>query len=249
MATIAPTPSTAQTEPGDARSDAWLRLLVWTVAVVAAVDVAFMALATALIPPLIIGAVLTAIGLGLARWRPRIGASVLGATSVLMLVGSLPFAVEHLAHPSSGVDFVHSVVGIFGRVAAIVMAVMVLRRATDASARRAGAIVVVLLGLTLLVATVASLASTGEQAQAGDVVTQIDDHAFDERIEVASGDTLFVDNLEPFRHTFTVEDTTIDVVTPAAQGVRIPVDLEPGSYSVVCAVPGHEAMGGTLVVR
>jgi plastocyanin len=249
MATIAPTPSTAQAEPRAGTNDAWLRLLVWTVAVVALVDVAFMALATALIPPLAIGAVLTGIGLAVGRWRPRAGTIVLGLTSLLLLAGGLPFAVEHLAHPSSGVDFVHSVIGIFGRVAAIVMAVMVLRRASDASARRAGALVVVLLGLTLLVATVASLASTGEEAQPGDVVTAIDDHAFDDAIEVASGDTLFVDNLEPFRHTFTVEGTAIDVVTPALQGVRIPVDLEPGSYSVICDVPGHEEMSGTLVVR
>jgi plastocyanin len=249
MATIAPTPSTSQAEPRAGTNDAWLRLLVWTVAVVAVVDVAFMALATALIPPLAIGAVLTGVGLAVIRWRPRAGTIVLGLTSLLLLAGGLPFAVEHLAHPSSGVDFVHSVIGIFGRVAAIVMAVMVLRRASDAAARRAGALVVVLLALTLLVATVASLASTGEEAQPGDVVTAIDDHAFDDAIEVASGDTLFVDNLEPFRHTFTVEGTAIDVVTPALQGVRIPVDLEPGSYSVICDVPGHEEMSGTLVVR
>ena len=249
MATIAPTPSTAHDAPRESTSSAWLRLLIWTVAVVAAVDVAFMALATALIPPLLIGAALTGIGLALVRWRPRVGTIVLGLTSVLMLVGSLPFAVDHLPYPSSGVDFTHSVIAIVGRMAAIAMAVMVLRKTSDDSARRAGAIVVVLLGLTLLVATVASLASTGEEAQAGDVATVIDDHAFEERIEVAAGGTLFVDNLEPFRHTFTVEGTAVDVVTPATQGVRIPVDLEPGSYSVICDVPGHEAMTATLVVR
>ncbi len=249
MATIAPTPSTAHAEPRAATNDAWLRLLVWTVAVVAAVDVAFMALATVLIPPLAIGAVLTGVGLAVARWRPRAGTIVLGLTSLLLLAGGLPFAVEHLPYPSSGVDFAHSVIGIFGRIATIVMTVMVLRRASDASARRAGALVVVLLGLTLLVATIASMASTGDEARPGDVVTAIDDHAFDEVIEVGAGDTLFVDNLEPFRHTFTVEGTAIDVVTPALQGVRIPVDLDPGSYPVICDVPGHEAMTATLVMR
>jgi uncharacterized cupredoxin-like copper-binding protein len=249
MATIAPSPSTTHEDPRATTNGAWLRLLVWTVAAVAVVDIAFMALVTALIPPLTIGAVLTGIGLALVRWRPRAATIVLGLTSLLLLAGGLPFAIDHLPYPSSGIDFTHSVIGVFGRVAAIVMAVMVLRRGTDAAARRAGAIVVVALGLTLLVATVASLASTGEEAQTGDVVTVIDDHAFEEQVEVAGGDTLFVDNLEPFRHTFTVEGTAIDVVTPAAQGVRIPVDLDPGSYSVICAVPGHEAMSATLVVR
>lgn len=249
MATVAPTPSTAHDDLRVTTAGSWLRLLVWTVAVVAVVDVAFMALASAFIPPLAIGAVLTAIGLALIPWRPRAGTILLGLTCLLLLAVGLPFAVEHLPYPSSGIDFAHSVIAILGRVAAIAMAVLVLRRAGDASARRAGAVMVVLLGLTLLVATVASLASTGEQAQAGDVVTAIDDHAFDEVIDVAAGETLFVDNLEPFRHTFTVEGTAIDVVTPALQGVRIPVDLEAGSYSVICDVPGHEAMTATLVVR
>jgi uncharacterized cupredoxin-like copper-binding protein len=38
-------------------------------------------------------------------------------------------------------------------------------------------------------------------------------------------------------------------VVPASQGVRVPIDLPTGSYEVICAVPGHEAMSGTLEVR
>jgi uncharacterized cupredoxin-like copper-binding protein len=59
---------------------------------------------------------------------------------------------------------------------------------------------------------------------------------------------VFVDNRDFFRHTFTVEETSIDVELPARQGARVPVDLPAGTYAVVCPVPGHEFMASTLTV-
>jgi plastocyanin len=77
----------------------------------------------------------------------------------------------------------------------------------------------------------------------------VEEAAFPARIAAATGDTLFVDNRDLFRHTFTVEGTDLDVELPATQGVRIPLELAPGSYEVVCAVPGHEFMQASLEVR
>jgi hypothetical protein len=246
MATIAPTPAT--TAATTSRHE-WLRLLVWVTGVVAAVDLLFIALVREPIPPLLIGAVATGVGIALARRAPRAAVVVLAVTSLLMLTGALQFGSEHLTHPSSGIDFTHAVVGIVGRVVAIGAAVMAWRRTDAAGARRVGGASVALLAVTLLVAGVATAAATGEEAEPGDVVTSIADHDFAEVIEVTAGGTLFVDNLEPFRHTFTVEGTSTDVVVPASQGVRVPIDLPTGSYEVICAVPGHEAMSGTLEVR
>jgi plastocyanin len=249
MATLATPPVEPTTIDTPARTGSeWRRLLVWTTGVVAAVDLAFMALAQAVIPPLAIGVVLTAIGIALHRRFPRSAVIVLGSTSVLLLAGGLQFAVGHLAHPASGIDFVHAVVGIFGRVVAIGVSVAALRRTPASGARRVGAASVVGLAASLLVAGIATAAATGEEAEPGDVVTAITEHDFDD-VETSSGDTLFVDNQTPFRHTYTVEGTSLDVDLPAGQGARAVVDLPPGSYDVICAVPGHEAMSGTLAVR
>ena len=252
MAAIAPTPSTPDTtrppDHGDEGAAAWRRLLIWTVGVFTAVDVIFMALIPTIIPPLAISAVVVGIGLGLLRWLPRTGVVVLGAISLLVGIGGLGTA-EHLAHPSSGLDFVHAAVALGGRLLAVVAAVQVLRAAAAAGARRLGASAVVLTGVVLLVGTVASLASTGEEIESGDVEVAITEHDFPDHTVVDAGDTLFVDNQEPFRHTYTVEGTDLDVVIPASQGVRIPVDIAPGTYEVICDIPGHEEMRGTLEVR
>jgi uncharacterized cupredoxin-like copper-binding protein len=252
MAAIAPPPATpTATGTPETTSETgreWLRLLAWTAGVVAVVDLVFLALVGLLIPPLAISSLLIVIGLSLLRRFPRAGVIVLGLTSLVILLGGVVFALPHLAHPSSGVDFFHAVVGVFGRVLAIGAAVMALRRATGAGARRVGAAAVATLALSLLVASVATLAATGEEAQPGDVVTPITID-FEESIEVAAGETLFIDNQKAFRHTFTVEGTSLDVEVPASQGVRVPIDLAPGSYGVVCEIPGHEEMRATLEVR
>lgn len=249
MATLATPPIEPTTVDAPARTGSeWRRLLIWTTGVVAFVDLAFMALAQAVIPPLAIGVVLTAIGIALHRRYARAAVIVLGLTSVLLLAGGAQFAVGHLAHPASGIDFVHAVVGVFGRVVAIGVSVAALRRMSATGVRRVGAVSVVGLAASLLVAGIATAAATGEEAEPGDVVTAITEHDFDDA-EVASDDTLFIDNQTPFRHTYTVEGTSLDVDLPAGQGVRAPMDLPSGSYDVICAVPGHEAMTGTLTVR
>jgi plastocyanin len=249
MATLATPPiePTATDAPARTGSE-WRQLLIWTTGIVAAVDLAFMALAQAVIPPLAIGVVLTTIGIALHRRFPRAAVIVLGLTSVLLLAGGLPFAVGHLAHPASGIDFVHSVVGIFGRVVAIGVSVAALRRMSASGVRRVGAVSVVGLAASMLVAGIATAAATGEEAEPGDVVTAITEHDFDD-VEASPGDTLFVDNQTPFRHTYTVEGTSLDVDLPSGQGARAVIDLPPGSYDVICDVPGHEEMTGTLAVR
>lgn len=246
MATIAPTPATHESA---SRTGEWLRLLAWVAGAIALVDLVFVVLVAEIIPPLVAGAVLTGIGIALVRRFPRSATIVLGLTSLLMLLGALQFGIEHLSHPSSGIDFSHAVIGILGRIAAIVAAVMALRRAAPPGARRLAAAAVGLLAVALLVAGVATVAATGEEAAPGDEVTAIVDFDFADAIEVAAGDTIFIDNQEPFRHTFTVEGTAIDVNLPASQGVRIPIDLAPGAYEVICAIPGHESMQTTLTVR
>lgn len=235
----------ASTEGND-----WVRLLAWTAGLVAAVDIIFFMLIAALIPPLAVGAVLTIVGLLLLRAnKQRWGVGVLGVTSLLLLLASAPFAVDHLAHPESGIDWVHAVVAVFGRVLAIAIVVPAWRRASDTAVRRVRLASLGALAGILVIAAVATFATTGETAEAGDVIAPVEEAAFPTEIVVDRGGVVFVDNVDMFRHTFTVEGTGIDAELPALQGVRVPIDLAPGSYELICAVPGHEFMTGTLTVR
>lgn len=236
-------------DPTDSDARTWDRLLVWAVAVVAAVDAVFLGLVGEVIPPLAVSLVGSAIGLGLLKVRRRLGIGLLGGVSLLLLFGGLPFVVGHLAHPESGVDWFHAVVGTGGRVVAILAAVGALRELGQAGARRVGTVSAGLTGLAVVVAGVATLGSTGAEAQPGDVPLTVEAAEFEPQIAVSAGEVLFVDNRDLFRHTFTVEGTRIDAELPAGQGVRVAVDLEPGTYPVICALPGHERMASTLVVR
>jgi plastocyanin len=227
----------------------WVRVLIWLTAVIAATDLLFFALIAEVIPPLAVGAVLTVVGIVVVRRAPRAGIVVLGVTNLVMLVGNAPFAIDHLAHPASAVDFTHAVVGSVGRVLAVTATVGAWRGASPAGARRFGVAAVGLAAATVVVAAVAMLTASGDDAEADDVPVAVVEAAFPARIAAATGDTLFVDNRDLFRHTFTVEGTDLDVELPATQGVRIPLELAPGSYEVVCAVPGHDFMQASLEVR
>lgn len=246
MATLAPEPAatTSTTAVGP-----WLRLLAWMTAVVAVVDVIFFGLIAAVVPPLAVGAVLTVVGLALVRRSRRASIVVLGLTTLVMLAGNAPFAVEHVAHPASAIDFTHAVIGTLGRALALVAAVGAWRQASPVGARRLGVGTVGLAALTVVVAGVAMVTSTGDEATAGDLEIAIEDAEFPTSIEVESGAALFIDNRDLFRHTFTVEGTDLDVDLAAAQGTRAVVDLPPGTYPVICDVPGHEFMEATLRVR
>lgn len=234
--------------PSDA-ARGWDRLVVTVAAVVVIADIVLFVLTAEVIPPLAIGAVLTAIGIAIWQVRRRTGLAILGLSSVLLLAGSAPFAVDRLGHPESGVDWAHSVIAMAGRLLVIALVVVAWRARSDTSARLVGAIALGLLGVMATVALVATAATSGDERQAGDVELVIDATAFPDRIVVDSGDVLYADNTHIFRHTFTVEGTDIDVELPALQAVRIPIDLPAGTYDVVCDVPGHDSMTTVLVVE
>lgn len=230
-------------------STTWETLLVVTAVVVAAVDVFHFALLGEVILPLAAGVVLTGAGVVLIRRRPRAGVVVLGLTSLALLVGSAPFALPHLPHPESGIDFTVAVTGTAGRVLAIVAAVGAWRQATEATGRRVATVATGLLAATIAVAGVASFVTAGADPRGGDVRAEIRSFAFPREVRVARGGTAFVDNRDLFRHTFTVAGTDVHAELPPKTGTRLTVDLAPGIYELICAVPGHETMTATLRVE
>ena len=231
------------------RTSNWDRLLMVSAAVVSVVDLAYMALVAKIIPPMAIGIVLTVVGVALMRVRRRAGIVVLALTAAVLLVGAVPFVVDHIGHPESGVDWMHTVIGAFGRLFVLGVAVKTWRSGSNAAARMTGVLALGVLGALASVALVATAATSGDERRDGDITVSIDSTAFPEQIVAGSGDVLFIDNSHIFRHSFTVEGTDIDVELPALQAVRVPIDLPVGTYDVICDVPGHEAMTTVLIVE
>lgn len=250
MTTTTPDPTTARPPTGTSpRPHPWVLVLGGTVAAVAVVDLLFFAVIREVIPPIAVGIVLTALGLTLLRSRPRAGVVVLGLTSAVVLAGGIGFAVPHLGHPESGVDWAHAVIGSGGRLLAIAAAVAAWRGGSERAARRTGAVALGALGLVAVVALVATVVTTGDEAEPGDIAVVVERAKFPDDLAVDAGAVLHIDNRDLVRHTFTVEGTGIDVDLPARQGARVLVDVDPGTYELVCEIPGHDAMTGTVTVR
>ncbi len=106
----------------------------------------------------------------------------------------------------------------------------------------------------LAVVVVSGVAAFGgaDGPQPGDVEVDLEDTAFvPEDVEVPAGPNAFyVVNEDLFWHTFTIEGTDVDVRLPSRGVRRVEADLEPGTYELVCTIPGHESVGmtGTVVV-
>jgi plastocyanin len=231
------------------RTSNWDRLLMVSAAVVAVVDLIYMALVAEIIPPMATGVVLTVVGIGLMRVRRRAGIIVLALTAVVLLIGSIPFVVDHIGHPESGFDWMHILIGTFGRLFVLGVAVNTWRSSSDVAARTTGVLALGVLGALASVALVATAATSGDERRDGDITVSIDSTAFPDQIVAGSGDVLFIDNSHIFRHSFTVEGTDIDAELPALQAVRVPIDIPTGTYTVICNVPGHEEMTGVLIVE
>ena len=251
MSTITPQSSAHAAGSIDPSTDRlpWVKVLAWLTGIIAAVEVIFLGMIATVVPPLAAGIVLTIVGIIVLRRARRTGIAILGLTSLVLMIGSAPFAVSHLPHPESAIDFTHAVVGTFGRLLAVIAAIGAWRQAAPAGARRLAVAAIGLAGLTVAISSIAMLVSTGDDARADDVTTVIAGSHFADSITVDRGDTLYVDNTDVFRHTFTVVDTTIDVELPASVGVRVPIDLPAGVYDVICDIPGHEHMTTSLEVQ
>jgi plastocyanin len=213
--------------------------------------VSYQLLAGHVIPPLAIFAVLLGIlGVATLRRRSRWLLLVDAAIAVLYLAGSAPFFAANLAHPESPVSFLAEVFLLLTLVTVVIGVVVRLREAGDRARRRTVVGAVGLAGIATVVSLVAAAGVDAEARQDGDVPLVIDRSVFPERVEVpAGGSVLWVDNTDPFHHTFLIDGTEVREVLAANSSVRVPAELAPGSYRYWCDVPGHEAMEGVLDVR
>jgi plastocyanin len=90
-------------------------------------------------------------------------------------------------------------------------------------------------------------------ARPGDIVVSIRTNEFSREELAADAGTLgiTVTNHDVFWHTLTIDELDLDLRIPNGGTRRVQLDVDPGTYRFVCAIPGHEQAGmvGTLVVR
>lgn len=212
------------------------------------------------IPPLVLLALIAAIVV--RTGRALIAGLVVAVLCVLAyLVLDILGGALLLGHPDSFADFVPALMRAAGSVtatAALIVAVRqrsrgyfpprhrLARRLTMTGAAALAA-VAVLSGLLTYPGRARIDAPPGSLA----VVTQ--DDVFDpSELRAEGGDRLrvFIKNVDSYAHTFTIDALAVDVyVGPYADRlvtVSIP-DVE-RTYELYCAVTGHEAMDGALIV-
>jgi plastocyanin len=241
-----PTPPAdeSSTSPGDP-------LVAGALLTAAVLFLTYQLLAGHLIPPLAIFGVLTA-GLGVAtlRRRPRWLLAVDAGAAILYLGGSVPFIAANLAHPESPVSFLAEVFLVVTLGTVVVGVVLRWRTASERARRRTATGAVGLALLATVVSLVAAASVDADARQDGDVAIVTERSVFPAAVEVPAGEAvLWVDNRDPFHHTFVVDGADVREVLVASSSVRVPVDLAPGSYRFWCDVPGHESMEGVLDVR
>lgn len=205
-------------------------------------------------------------------WTPALAAGF----CLIGLALQSPLLLHAIRHPSSAYDFVPGLIALTGLsvgLAGGTIAFWQHRWGTGhrwGTAHRRGSIqgkatsterklfvgaAMLLAGLVLVSGTLAMARRTtvSVEARAEAIEVQLRKIRFEpDQLEIRSGEkvTLFVKNSDFTLHTFTVESLGIDEeILPRNEIViEIPAASH-GSYKIICAVPGHERMIGTLVVR
>jgi plastocyanin len=216
-----------------------------------------------LIPTIVLPAVAA-----LLVWRFGTWAKVVGIVVALLAIGTLWFTAFGLLEPDSVFDFVGGLLVVPGAVIAIVGCVQAIRagrrgqlrtRREGGEARAMGVIVAVVTGLTVLSAVVTFVARSTADASRADAEVALKDFDFEvgdaEGLVVKGGDTVYVENEDPFHHTFTVDDLGIDVAFGPSSQELIEIPTQPGTYTLYCRPhtsnpddPADDDMTTTLTV-
>lgn len=227
----------------------WHILLVWTGLGAAVALLVFNLAAGAIIPPLLVFAVLYGVGVWLARRGGKAGPIMLGILSLLLVVLNGPFIVPALSVPASTVDFVMTGLLVLLALANLVSAVAALRAPNGVGARLVGRSLVTLMLVVVAVAIVGRVTYDSPVAQSGDIELAAQDFEFStDVIEATGGEvSVFVDNRDSALHTFTVEGLDVDLQVPGGSTARVTFEATAGSYEFICQ-PHSDVMKGTLKV-
>jgi plastocyanin len=236
--------------PATAFPAQWIQLSRVAAFVVVAWSVTLQAFEGVFIPPVaVIGVLFLGLAVALRADRRRL-AMVAGGLAVLAVVGNLPIIIDTFSHPSSMPSFVLNLV-VNSAMAVILVSGLAVWRGWSAQGVRLTSFA--WLGVFVVGTSVSLAASTSvESAEplATDVQVVAKAIRFDPVVISAEAGSvgIWVDNRDGTRHTFTIRDTDHEIDLPAFSAQRADFDLAPGTYQVICDVPGHESMSADLVV-
>jgi plastocyanin len=216
-------------------------------------EVLFMVVNGEVVRPVIVWSALLAIGLFVLGKRRRAGAALLGFVSLVHFATSAAFLAEGLVHPESFWDFWLGWSIVLTAGLGVLAAAAVWRQEDDGS-KRARAVSLGIMALIValgILGGAATIAYDSDSAQDGDIALSARNVEFEPaRLSAAGRDiAVFVENEDPFRHTFSIDALDVDLELPGGKAARVEFTAEPGTYEIYCAVPGHEDMKGELVVR
>lgn len=207
--------------------------------------------ARVLIPPvLIIGLIFLAFIPFLGGERRWVGLGF-AAFALLAVLGNIPGLVDELSNPESAPAFVLTLLSTIGAVLAIVSGTAAFLGWSPAPMRAlvVGAVAVFAVGALGSVALFVTTDSDPVAAGDVEVVAEKVEWVPDDIVLAGDGSGVWIDNKDGIRHTFVIEDLGVDLEVPALKAKRIDVTGAPGTYEVICTVPGHESMTGTLTIE
>lgn len=226
----------------------WRRVAVAGCTVTAAFFAAVQLVRGFVAPPLVVfAAVFIGLAVQISRGAGRRWLYATAAFSVFVVVSNVPFIIEDLSHLENAVSFILGLVGLLAAVVTVTSSIMATRPFPPERAVH----VVVGAASVFVAASIASvIAAAGledDPRRDGDVLVRIKSNDFPAEVTVETGGSLYVDNADGWRHTFTIEGTDVDQDLPASTARRVDLNLPPGTYAYICEVPGHD-MTGTLTV-
>lgn len=203
------------------------------------------------------GAALAVAGLALQARNRLIGRLATVATILLLvnlLIWMVPAAWSNASHRGGTIAVALPLALV--TLAVLGIASVLVARRPGGSDRAARAAVATAAATWFVVAGTVLVVGIGESQspQPGDVEVTARNVAFSpDAIRVDAGPTGFVvTNQDLFWHTFTIDDAgaevDVDVRVPVRGKRRIEVDLPPGTYRIICAIPGHESAGMSAIV-
>ncbi len=172
--------------------------------------------------------------------------------AALTMVPNLVFGSSDFSHLDSAGSFIPQLFVTLAIALAVAGGVGELRgwSATTARTSLNRAVTVFVVGLS--VSLVVSVTAPSDRPLADDVTVDAEGFAWAPGVveyDASTASGLWIDNRDFAHHTLAVPDLGIEIQLPASKSRRIDLgEVEPGEYQIVCTIPGHESMTGTLEV-
>ncbi len=233
------------------RPGVWDRVLAAAAATVALWAVLVSFLAGEVLPFAVgLGVLYGVLAAAALLWPGRVVYWVAIVVSIVTLAGGAQFVVSDLGHPESALAFVPALLPELARLTVIFAAVGALRRWDTNLARRVVRVSVGVFVVLALVSVGLSVAQDADVAQSGDLLVESKGILWiPDLLTAPAGQVgVFIENRDPVRHTFVIEQLDVEVEVPTSTSRRVEFSAPAGTYQIICTVPGHANMTGTLVI-